>query len=43
MYSTFIAYGTSAAGDNPVTVFEKHGEKVKAQIAKTIETFEEIN
>ena len=42
-YSSFISHGTSPSGDNPVTVFEKQGDKVRAQIDKTIETFEGLN
>jgi len=42
-YSAIITYGTSNSGDNPVTVFEKNGDKVKGLIADTIAVFEGIN
>ena len=42
-YNSFISHVTSAAGENPMTLFEKQGEKVRTQIEKTIETFEAID
>jgi hypothetical protein len=42
-FSSVISHGMSANGDNPVTVFERHGERVETQIANTIAAFEEIN
>jgi hypothetical protein len=42
-YSLFINHGTSASGENPMTLFEKQGEKIRTQIEKTMETFAAIN
>jgi len=42
-YSAVITQGMSKNGDNPVTVFDKSGEKVKAAIEKTMDVFEAID
>ena len=42
-YSAIITQGMSKSGDNPVTIFDKSGEKVKTAIEKTIVAFEEID
>jgi len=41
-YGSIITYGNSKSGDNPVTVFDKNGDKVRAKIAETVAVFEEI-
>jgi hypothetical protein len=41
-YSSIITHGNSKTGENPVTVFEKYGEKVTGEIEKTITVFEGI-
>ena len=42
-YDAIISYGTSKSGDNPATVFDKNGDKVRGLIADTIDIFEGIN
>jgi len=38
-YTSLISYGVSKNGENPVTVFDKYGEKTAGEIAKTIQVF----
>ncbi|MCL1794152.1 MAG: hypothetical protein FWG34_09800 [Oscillospiraceae bacterium] len=42
-FNDVINQGMSKSGDNPLTVFDKSGEKVKASIEKTMDVFNEVN
>ena len=42
-YSQIISYGCGTEGTNPITVFEKYGDKVNAAIQKTLDAYSAAN